>query len=98
LDIMLKGRGKQVDQVIRLKVDETALLKRITKRFEEQHRRDDNPEVFATRLSAYNEQTKPLLPYYQDKGKLTEVDGMAEIETVAQAIDAALDKGKAAPL
>ena len=91
LDIMLAGRGKKVDCVIRLAVDEAALMQRITKRFQEQGRRDDNPEVFATRLHAYAEQTKPLLPHYSEQGKLIEVDGMSPIETVAKAIDTALD-------
>ncbi|HEY0436952.1 MAG TPA: adenylate kinase, partial [Phenylobacterium sp.] len=32
----------------------------------------------------------PLLPYYQDQGKLVEVDGMGAIAEVAAAIDKAL--------
>ena len=91
LDILLEGMGTKVDKVIRLKVDEAQLMARITKRFQEQGRRDDNPEVFGTRLQAYEAQTKPLLPYYEGQGKLTEVDGMAPIEQVAAAIDQALN-------
>jgi adenylate kinase len=41
-------------------------------------------------LAAYNEQTAPLLPYYQAQGKLIEVNGMAALENVAVAVDAAL--------
>ena len=44
LDILLKGRGRQIDKVIRLKVDETALMIRVTRRFEAEGRPDDNPE------------------------------------------------------
>jgi adenylate kinase len=91
LDIMLKRRGSQIDRVIRLKVDDQALLTRIAGRFAESGRPDDNPESFKVRLGAYNEQTAPLLPYYENLGKLTQVDGMGSIEQVAQAIDAALD-------
>ena len=91
LDILLEGRGKQVDKVIRLKVDDAALIARITKRFDEQGRSDDNPQVFATRLNAYVTQTSPLLAFYQGQGKVTEVDGMAPIDAVTAAIDAALD-------
>lgn len=90
LDGLLQRLGKQVDKVIRLKVDEAALMTRITQRFQEQGRRDDNPEVFATRLHAYGEQTRPLLPYYEAQGKLVEVDGMASIDSVAAEIDRAL--------
>ena len=91
LDILLERLGHRVDKVIRLKVDEEQLLARITKRFQEQGRRDDNPEVFSTRLRAYTDQTKPLLPYYAEQGKLAEVDGMAAVEEVAASIDQALD-------
>ena len=90
LDAMLAKRGQKIDSVLRLKVDEPALIERISKRFAEQGRPDDNPEVFVTRLAAYNAQTAPLLPYYREQGKLTELDGMAPVETVAGSIDAAL--------
>jgi adenylate kinase len=90
LDTLLKERGRQIDLVIRLKVDEGALLDRIAKRFAEQGRSDDNPEAFKVRLVAYNDQTAPLLPYYQGQGKLVEVDGMGAIDQVAREIDAAL--------
>ncbi len=92
LDILLEGRGRQVDRVIRLKVDDAALISRITARFEAQGRNDDNPEVFAHRLNAYVNQTKPLLSFYEGQGKLQEVDGMAPIAEVSAAIDAALDR------
>src|SRR4051812_13912063 len=91
LDIMLKGRGRQIDQVIRLKVDDEALMQRIAGRFAESGRPDDNPESFKVRLAAYNTQTAPLLPYYENQGKVVEVDGMGSMEAVAQAIDGALD-------
>ncbi|MDB5456485.1 MAG: adk [Caulobacter sp.] len=90
LDAMLAKRGGKIDAVLRLKVDEPALIERIAKRFAEQGRPDDNPEVFVTRLGAYNAQTAPLLPYYQAQGKLTELDGMGSVEAVAAAIDGAL--------
>jgi adenylate kinase len=91
LDIMLERRGSRIDLVVRLKVDDEALLRRVAGRFAESGRPDDNPESFQVRLSAYNDQTAPLLPYYETQNKLVEVDGMGSIEAVAQAIDTALD-------
>ena len=90
LDELLEKRGTGVDQVIRIIVDETALVERITKRFEEQGRKDDNPETFKTRLGKYNADTAPLIPIYAEQGKLAEVDGMASIEEVGAQIDAVL--------
>ena len=57
-------------------------------------RKDDNAETVATRLQAYHSQTAPLLPYYQARGALKSVDGMASIETVAQAVDKIIGKGR----
>jgi adenylate kinase len=91
LDELLAGRGQRIDHVLRLKVDNASLIDRIAKRFADQGRPDDNPEVFKTRLAAYENQTAPLLPYYEAQGRLTEIDGMASIDKVAHDIDAALD-------
>ena len=91
LDDMLEHRGSRIDLVIRLKVDDEQLMKRIAGRYAESGRPDDNPESFRVRLDAYNSQTAPLLPYYQGQKKLVEADGMGTVETVAAAIDAALD-------
>lgn len=90
LDELLQARGAQVDVVIRLVVDEEALIARVTKRFEEEGRKDDNPETFVNRLEKYTADTAPLVPLYAERGKLREVDGMADIETVSASIDAAL--------
>jgi adenylate kinase len=49
-------------------------------------RPDDKPETVRARLRAYHEQTAPLLPYYQGKGLLLSVDGMAEIDHVSEEI------------
>jgi adenylate kinase len=90
LDVMLGERAAKIDKVIRLKVDETALVTRIEKRFAEEGRSDDNPEAYKVRLAAYNAQTAPLLPYYAAQGKLYEVDGMGAVDDVAARIDSAL--------
>ena len=92
LDATLKSRGMEVDAVIRLQVDEDSLLDRVTKRFEEQGRDDDNPETFKKRLDAYNAQTAPLLPIYAERQKLAQVDGMRSIEEVSAEIDSVLAK------
>lgn len=90
LDTMLAGRGARIDAVLRLKVDDDALLERVTKRFHDQGRADDNPESFKVRLANYNAQTAPLLPHYLAQGKLFEVEGMGAVDEVAAGINAAL--------
>ncbi|PYS99536.1 MAG: adenylate kinase [Acidobacteria bacterium] len=46
------------------------------------HRADDNEESAATRLTTYDEETKPLLDYYQRSGRLSKVDGTGESEQI----------------
>lgn len=92
LDGLLKSQGGRVDSVIRLVVDEKVLLERIAQRYAIQGRPDDNPESFKIRVDAYIRQTRPLVPYYQNHGCLTEVDGMAPVDEVARQIDEALER------
>jgi adenylate kinase len=56
-------------------------------------RADDKAETVAARLDAYHRQTAPLLPYYQAKGLLRSVDGMAEMDEVTRQIGAILEPG-----
>ncbi len=45
LDDMLAGRGSRIDLVLRLRVDDDALLARVAGRFAAEGRADDNPEI-----------------------------------------------------
>ena len=98
LEDMLAARGLKLDAAIELTVDAEKLVDRIVKRAAEAKaagqpvRKDDDPEVFKTRLAAYERDTAAVTPYYRARGLLREVDGMASIEAVAKAIDAALAK------
>jgi adenylate kinase len=49
-------------------------------------REDDKPETVKHRIDVYNEQTSPLIVYYQEKGLLVEIDGTQSIENVTDAI------------
>jgi len=49
-------------------------------------RADDNEDSLRTRLLAYYKQTSPLIGYYHAKGKLRTVDGLGEIDEVAEEI------------
>ena len=91
LDALMRLYDSKIDLVLSLKVDDSSLINRITKRFTEEGRADDNPESFKVRLNAYNTQTASLLPYYSSQGKLHEVDGMLSINEVSMLIDEALD-------
>ncbi len=96
LDTMLASKGLKLDHVIDLVVDETKLVDRIMKRAADAKaagqpvRKDDDPEVFKTRLAAYHRDTAAVRPFYAARGMVKSVDGMQPIEAVTAAIDAIL--------
>ena len=119
LDLLLGERGRNLDHVIELAVDEDELVKRITGRFscakcgtgyhdtfrptkisgvcdvcgstEFVRREDDNEETVRTRMAEYRAKTEPILPYYEQRGLVRRVDGMASVDEVAAQINAVLD-------
>ena len=119
LDVLLTERGRHLDFVIELAVDEEELVKRIVGRFscakcgtgyhdtfrptkvagvcdvcgstEFKRRKDDNEGTVRTRMAEYRAKTQPILPYYEAKGLVRRVDGMAAIDAVGAEIDAVLD-------
>jgi adenylate kinase len=121
LEILLAERGRNLDHVIELAVDDEALVRRIIGRFscarccagyhedfrptkvpgvcdvcgstEFTRRKDDNEQTVRTRMAEYRAKTAPILPYYEAKGLVRRVDGMASVDDVASAIDAILDAG-----
>ncbi len=98
LDVMMQEQSKSIDHVVVLKVNEDILLERILKRAAESGgaRADDNADTLKKRLAVYNEQTAPILPYYQEKALLREIDGMADIDDVTAQISKVLDNKAAA--
>ena len=98
LEAMLAAKGLKLDVAIELTVDPPKLIERIVRRAKEANaagvpaRKDDDPEVFKSRLAAYERDTAAVTPFYHERGLLHEVDGMAPIQDVAKAIDAVLSE------
>jgi adenylate kinase len=53
-------------------------------------RDDDKPESVAKRIRVYQEQTYPLIEYYENQSKLCKIDGEQPMDVVAKALEAAL--------
>lgn len=56
-------------------------------RMEFVRRADDTLEAVSKRLKVYHDQTAPILPYFEAKGILRSVDGMADISVVTEAVE-----------
>ncbi len=119
LDKLLADRGRQLDHVIEMEVNEDALVERIVGRFscgkcgagyhdkfklpkvehkcdvcgadDFKRRPDDNAETVRTRMAEYRAKTAPILPYYEAKGMVSRVDGMASMDEVYGQLTAILD-------
>ncbi len=96
LDRELAARGIGLDAVLELEVDEDVLLVRVKGRADaaakqgQLVRRDDNPDVFKTRLKAYRAQTAPVTEYYRSRGLVHVVDGLQPIDVVTDELAAVL--------
>ena len=74
--------SQKIQYVLRIKVDEEDIIKRLIER----GRSDDKPDVIKNRFESYNSQTQPLIPFYQERQILFNIDGMQEIEKVFEDI------------
>lgn len=78
----LKIFDPDFSKVIYLNVPKEEVVKRLLAR----GRADDTKELINKRLELYYLQTQPLLDYYQEQGKLIEVDGMGDINQIQDEI------------
>lgn len=53
-------------------------------------RPDDYEETVRARMQEYRAKTEPILPYYEQRGIVSRIDGMGSIDEVTAAIDAIL--------
>jgi adenylate kinase len=118
LDKALDGKGKRIDAVVNLGVDEEVIVRRITGRricpkcaavYHVENlkpkvngtcdkdgstlvqRPDDTAEVVKTRLKNYNEQTAPLVDYYEGRNTVYTIDANGDAEEVRNEIFSKLD-------
>ena len=90
LEELLQGWGQELDAVIQLVADQDEVVARLTRRAAEQGRADDGEEEIRHRQEVYVRETSPLIDVYRERGLLLEVDGLGEVDEVAERIRAAL--------
>jgi len=90
LDDMLAAQGTSLDAVLELTVDTDEVVQRLLKRAQVDGRADDTEDVIRHRLTVYDEETAPLAALYRERGLLHQVDGMGEMDEVAERIQTVL--------
>lgn len=88
LDRLLTEIGQSYDLAINLSVPQERLVERLLNRATIQNRPDDTEDVIRRRLVVYEEQTAPLLDYYQHKGVFQDVDGDRDLTAVTDQLEA----------
>ncbi len=78
LDQLLVKINHRAEWVINLNVPDDILVQRLLLR----GRKDDTEDTIRHRLVVYQEQTAPLVAYYQEQGKLYSINGDQAPETV----------------
>jgi adenylate kinase len=86
LDDLLERRAMSVDGVIELAVPRDELIRRMLAR----KRADDDPAIFARRIASFEEQTAPLLEYYDRQGKLACIDGLGTADEIFERVKVAV--------
>ena len=81
LDSLLE-ESQKIQYVLRIKVNVEDIIKRVIDR----GRSDDKPEIIKNRFKSYNSQTQPLIPFYEERQILFNINGMQEIEKVFEDI------------
>ncbi|RQP15797.1 MAG: adenylate kinase [Parapedobacter sp.] len=91
LDRFLESMGTAISGVVALDVTEEELTARIAKRKAISNRADDDAEKLKKRIEEYFNKTIHVLPYYEQQGKLTKVNGIGDIDAIFEEIKGVID-------
>lgn len=92
LDEILAEKHQSLDAVIRLVADVEVVVARLRKRAVEQGRVDDSEEAIRHRQDVFRRETAPLIETYGERGMLVTVDGIGDVDVVAERILAGLSE------
>lgn len=91
---MLAKRGTAVTGMLELDVPEEMLMERLINRGKTSGRADDNAETIKKRLDVYNNQTQPLIEWYEKEGLRNAVKGYGPLEEITAALSVIIDSWK----
>ena len=92
LDKLMNENGTPIDMMLSLVVDEEELLSRLLKRGKMSGRTDDqNPEKIKNRFKVYGNETRPVAEFYRSQGKLSEIHGVGDIDSIFNSLTVAID-------
>lgn len=90
LDKLMISLETAIHAVVELKVSEDEVRRRIAKRKELENRADDAEDKLEKRISEYFNKTVHVLPFYEKQERLTSINGIGDIEAIAEKIESTL--------
>ncbi len=90
---MFAGLGRQIDHVLFFDVDDAEVLARLARRRDIEGRADDDPAAVTVRLTAYREQTAPVVAWYEARGPVHRIRATGAIEEIAARVREAVGVG-----
>lgn len=87
LDNLMESMDSKIHSVIELSVTEEEVRQRIAKRKQLENRVDDASDKLDRRINEYFNKTVHVLPFYQEQGRLSTVNGIGNIEEISKEID-----------
>lgn len=82
-----RNKNRVFDAVIMLDVPEDELVRRLVERGIEKGRSDDTEDVIRNRLRVYEDNTAPLVEFYEERGILLRIDGTGTVDEVTERIE-----------
>ncbi len=82
-----RKKNRTFDVVIMLDVPEDELVRRLVERGQASGRSDDTEDVIRNRLHVYEENTAPLIEFYDERGILVRIDGLGTVDEVTERIE-----------
>ncbi len=93
LDKLLELKKTEIGKVLILDVDEEELIKRLINRGKTSGRSDDTDEkIQRNRQEVYKNETLPVAAYYTKAKKVSNVDGMGDVDAIFMRLAALIDK------
>ena len=90
LEAMLAAGGHRLDVAVNIDVP----IAEVTARMLARGRSDDTAEAIGRRLELYEQQTAPLLDWFEARGLLAAVDGVGSPDEVFERVLAAIDRSR----
>jgi adenylate kinase len=87
LEGLLLKFNSSLSCIMGLEVPEQELMKRLLNRGKDSKRSDDNEKVIKQRFLEYEQKTKPVAAFYQEKKTYFPIDGVGSVEEIFKRLD-----------